>query len=111
VPGGAAAGGGRWRGVGVGPAPGGLWLAERDGGVRGGRSVQHGAGLMEERLIWRRESDRFLRSLQFFTRIPIPASVPYSEQELNHAVIYFPLIGTLIGALCAGVFLDRKSVV
>lgn len=60
---------------------------------------------MEERLIWRRESDRFLLSLQFFTRIPIPASVPYSEEELNHAVIYFPLIGTLIGALCAGVFL------
>ena len=56
---------------------------------------------MNDRSWLRRETDRFLLSLQFFTRIPIPARVPYSEAELNHAVIYFPLIGTLIGSLCA----------
>ena len=59
---------------------------------------------MTERTAWRRESDRFLLSLQFFTRIPIPARVPYSEGELNQAAIYFPLIGTLIGALCALIY-------
>lgn len=59
---------------------------------------------MNQRTIWRRESDRFLLSLQFFTRIPIPARVPYSEDELNQAAIYFPLIGTLIGTLCALVY-------
>src|SRR5690606_18148103 len=59
---------------------------------------------MTERTAWRRESDRFLLSLQFFTRIPIPARVPYSEDELNQAAIYFPLIGTLIGALCAVIY-------
>ncbi|OYW87330.1 MAG: adenosylcobinamide-GDP ribazoletransferase, partial [Pseudomonadales bacterium 32-61-5] len=48
---------------------------------------------MNERTAWHRESDRFLLSLQFFTRIPIPARVPYSEDELNQAAIYFPLIG------------------
>ncbi|MGE8296219.1 MAG: adenosylcobinamide-GDP ribazoletransferase [Pseudomonas sp.] len=56
---------------------------------------------MDQRSWLRRESDRFLLSLQFFTRIPIPAAVPYSETELNHAAIYFPLIGSLIGGLCA----------
>src|SRR5690606_10497549 len=59
---------------------------------------------MNERTTWRRESDRFLLSLQFFTRIPIPARVPYSEDALNQAAIYFPLIGTLIGTLCALVY-------
>nr|MBF0681332.1 adenosylcobinamide-GDP ribazoletransferase [Pseudomonas sp.] len=59
---------------------------------------------MNERSLLTRECDRFLLSLQFFTRIPIPARVPYSEEELNQAAIYFPLIGTLIGALCALVY-------
>jgi len=59
---------------------------------------------MNERPLFRRETDRFLLSLQFFTRIPIPARVPYSEDELNQAAIYFPLIGTLIGGLCALVY-------
>lgn len=59
---------------------------------------------MSERSVLRRETDRFLLSLQFFTRIPIPARVPYSESELNQAAIYFPLIGTLIGTLCALVY-------
>ena len=59
---------------------------------------------MSERSALRRETDRFLLSLQFFTRVPIPARVPYSEEELNRAVVYFPLIGTLIGTACALVY-------
>ncbi|GIZ11662.1 adenosylcobinamide-GDP ribazoletransferase [Pseudomonas sp. NCCP-436] len=59
---------------------------------------------MSDRSALRRETDRFLLSLQFFTRIPIPARVPYSESELNQAAVYFPLIGTLIGMLCAQVY-------
>ena len=59
---------------------------------------------MSERSAPRREIDRFLLSLQFFTRVPIPARVSYSEDELNKAVVYFPLIGTLIGAACALVY-------
>ena len=55
-------------------------------------------------MILKREFNRFLLSVQFFTRIPIPASVPYSDEELNQAAIYFPLIGTLIGAACALVY-------
>lgn len=59
---------------------------------------------MSNRSPLRRAVDRLLLALQFFTRIPISAQVPYSEAELNSAAIYFPLIGTLVGALCALVY-------
>lgn len=59
---------------------------------------------MTDRHFIKTECDRFLLSLQFFTRIPIPASVPYSEEELNKAAVYFPLIGFAVGALVALVY-------
>src|SRR5690606_36927906 len=88
------------RRAGLAAAAGGLRLSQRDGLLRGSRRERRG-GAVNERSLLRRECDRLLLSLQFFTRIPIPARVPYSEDELNQAAIYFPLIGTLIGALCA----------
>lgn len=45
----------------------------------------------------------FLTALMFFTRIPVPASLPYSPELLNKALRFFPLIGALVGALGAGV--------
>lgn len=39
----------------------------------------------------------------FFTRIPVPASLPYSSQLLNRALRFFPLVGMLVGVLGAGV--------
>lgn len=39
----------------------------------------------------------FLLALAFFTRIPIPASTPYSPERLNHASRYFSAIGLLVG--------------
>ncbi|WP_251262626.1 adenosylcobinamide-GDP ribazoletransferase [Echinimonas agarilytica] len=47
----------------------------------------------------------FLLALAFLTRIPIPASVPFSEPRLNQANRYFALVGTLIGAISASIFL------
>lgn len=38
----------------------------------------------------------------FFTRIPVPASLPYSSRLLNRALRFFPLVGMLVGALGAG---------
>lgn len=38
----------------------------------------------------------------FFTRIPVPASLPYSSQLLNRALRFFPLVGMLVGVLGAG---------
>lgn len=40
-------------------------------------------------------------ALAFFTRIPVPASVEFSQASLNRASRYFPAVGWLIGALCA----------
>ncbi|MDQ8037333.1 MAG: adenosylcobinamide-GDP ribazoletransferase [Pedobacter sp.] len=51
----------------------------------------------------RREWHYFLLALQFFTRIPVPASTPYSEAALNASSRYFPLVGLLVGGLCAAV--------
>lgn len=44
----------------------------------------------------------FFTALMFFTRIPVPASLPYSPGLLNKALRYFPLVGALVGALGAG---------
>ncbi|MGF1725518.1 adenosylcobinamide-GDP ribazoletransferase [Photobacterium nomapromontoriensis] len=45
----------------------------------------------------------FLVSLAFFTRIPIPADIPYSPERLNHANRYFALVGIIVGLCSAGV--------
>ncbi|WP_234735052.1 adenosylcobinamide-GDP ribazoletransferase [Tellurirhabdus bombi] len=43
----------------------------------------------------------FFTALQFYTRLPVPAWVGFSETALNQATRYFPLIGWLV-ALAAG---------
>lgn len=43
----------------------------------------------------------FLLALSFFSRIPVPASLPYSEERMNQAGRYFALVGLFLGALCA----------
>ena len=44
-------------------------------------------------------------AVQFLTRLPVPAERAYSPQHLAAAVRYYPLVGALIGGLCAAVFL------
>lgn len=51
----------------------------------------------------RTELEYFFAALRFFTRLPVPAWVGHSEEQLNHATRYFPLIGWLVGAIGAGV--------
>ena len=43
----------------------------------------------------------FLTAIQFFTRIPVPAWVGHSAQQLEQAARYFPLVGICVGALSA----------
>lgn len=45
----------------------------------------------------------FLTAIMFFTRIPVPASLPFSKELLNKALRFFPLVGTIVGAIGAGV--------
>ncbi len=53
----------------------------------------------------KRELELFLTALLFYTRIPVRREMEYSRQMLNNSSRYFPLVGILIGALSAGVFL------
>ncbi|WP_331351443.1 adenosylcobinamide-GDP ribazoletransferase [Cellvibrio sp. UBA7671] len=47
----------------------------------------------------------FFLALGFFSRIPMPAWIDYSAENLNRASRYFTLVGWLLGGLVALVFL------
>ena len=43
----------------------------------------------------------FLIALQFMTRFPVTHSFEASENDLGHSILFYPLIGLIIGfALC-----------
>jgi adenosylcobinamide-GDP ribazoletransferase len=47
----------------------------------------------------------FFVALQFYTRLPVPDWVGYSESALNQATRYLPLIGWLVGAVTGLIWL------
>ena len=51
----------------------------------------------------RREAEAFFAALRFFTRLPVPAWVGHSAEQLNRAARYFPLVGLIVGAIGAAV--------
>lgn len=53
----------------------------------------------------RHQAELFFIALGFLTRIPVPATLEYSQEKLNNASRYFTLVGLVIGLLCAAVFL------
>lgn len=46
----------------------------------------------------------FLLAVQFLTRIPVSTGKIYTPDRLNAAAGYYPLVGFLIGGICAGAF-------
>ena len=46
----------------------------------------------------------FFTALQFYTRLPIPAWVGYHADWVPASTRFFPTIGLLVGAVCAGVY-------
>ena len=48
-----------------------------------------------------RELATFFAALRFFTRLPVPAWVGHSPQQLEQAARYFPLVGIVVGAIGA----------
>ncbi|HLA34656.1 MAG TPA: adenosylcobinamide-GDP ribazoletransferase [Rhodocyclaceae bacterium] len=48
-----------------------------------------------------REIAAFFAAVRFFTRVPVPAWVGHSQDQLNHAARYFTLVGALVGAVGA----------
>jgi len=54
---------------------------------------------------------RFLLAVQFLTRLPVPRGLATSEAELGQAAAFFPLVGVIVGASAAAVFLLVQRVV
>jgi adenosylcobinamide-GDP ribazoletransferase len=52
----------------------------------------------------------FFTALGYFTRVPVPRWVGFEPAWLNSAARYFPLVGALIGALAALVYLAALRV-
>ena len=53
----------------------------------------------------RYQFELFFTALGFFTRLPVPAWVPWSAERLNHAARYFPLVGWIVGGIGAASYL------
>ncbi|WP_045223825.1 adenosylcobinamide-GDP ribazoletransferase [Methyloterricola oryzae] len=51
----------------------------------------------------------FLIALQFLTRLPVPLRQPPSAQEWGRSLLYYPLVGLLLGLLLAGLALALPS--
>jgi adenosylcobinamide-GDP ribazoletransferase len=48
-----------------------------------------------------RELEVFFGALRYFTRLPVPSWVGHSEQQLERAARYFPLVGVIVGSIGA----------
>ncbi|WP_323127239.1 adenosylcobinamide-GDP ribazoletransferase [Marinobacter sp. JSM 1782161] len=51
------------------------------------------------------EWQTFWLAVSFLTRIPLPIRIDYSQQRMNNSSMYFPLVGLMLGAIYAGVYL------
>jgi adenosylcobinamide-GDP ribazoletransferase len=58
----------------------------------------------------RKQLHIFLNAIMFYTRIPVPKNLPYSDEMLNRSTRYFPFIGWLIGGIGAAVFYGLQFV-
>ena len=52
----------------------------------------------------------FLNAIMFYTRIPVPKNLPYSDEMLNRSTRYFPFIGWIVGGIGATVFYGLQFV-
>ena len=50
----------------------------------------------------------FLSALGFLTRIPIPEDSGINSSSLSQSIIFFPVVGGIIGAVAAGIYLILK---
>ncbi|EUC69000.1 cobalamin 5-phosphate synthase [Alcanivorax sp. 97CO-5] len=53
---------------------------------------------------WQEEWQAFWLAVGFLTRIPMLVRIDYSQTLMNRSSVYFPLVGLLLGALYAGLF-------
>lgn len=58
----------------------------------------------------RKQLHIFLSAVMFYTRIPVPKNLPYSDEVLNRSTRYFPFIGWIVGGVGALVFYGLQFV-
>ncbi|WP_203141051.1 adenosylcobinamide-GDP ribazoletransferase [Marinobacter mangrovi] len=56
------------------------------------------------------EWQTFWLAVSFLTRIPLPVRIDYSQQRMNNSSMYFPLVGLLLGAIYAAVYVSLDAV-
>lgn len=49
-------------------------------------------------------------AISFFTRLPVPNKIHFSQGNLNHASRYFTLVGWIVGALCTLAFIASSLI-
>jgi adenosylcobinamide-GDP ribazoletransferase len=52
----------------------------------------------------------FLTAIMFYTRIPVPKNLPYSDEMLNRSTRFFPFIGWVVGGTGAVIFYGLQFV-
>jgi adenosylcobinamide-GDP ribazoletransferase len=52
----------------------------------------------------KKEIDIFFTALMFYTRIPCPKWITHEAEYLNKATRYFPMMGWIVGGICAASF-------
>jgi adenosylcobinamide-GDP ribazoletransferase len=57
----------------------------------------------------KKQFNLFFLALGFFSRIPMPAWIDYSPELLNRSSRYYTLVGWLLGAMVAGVFVAANQ--
>jgi adenosylcobinamide-GDP ribazoletransferase len=58
----------------------------------------------------RKQLHIFLNAVMFYTRLPVPKNLPYSDEMLNCSTRYFPFIGWIVGGIGAVVFYGLQFV-
>ena len=56
----------------------------------------------------KKQVEIFFTALMFYTRIPCPKWVTHDPEYLNKATRYFPLIGWLVGGICAIMYMSTE---
>ena len=59
--------------------------------------------------VLRRQLQFFLCATQFLTRVPTPALEDFEPDWISRSARYFPLVGLLVGLVCAAAFAGARS--
>jgi len=53
---------------------------------------------------------RFILILQFLTKLPLPFNIDATEEDFSKGVIYFPIVGLVIGFMMAGIYIGLSAI-